>query len=1084
MLNNQFLFSIFHQNNSTLRPINFLNSMNQYICLIFIIVYYPFNTLLAVGAKLDSLTQVAMQFEMNRQWDSLVQVQWQIGQLYLSEDQINKAEEQYAKVYERFMEQKLANSEGFIQLMADLAEIYYNIGGFEKAKKLYQNALSKQHNYLDKKQKLKLKLLIGLASANCELTVLDSAKSLLKQAQKITQLNKSLKSTFKAQIYLVFANCFVGVNYDSQAYYVQKVEALLPNLEENELSFAKLLNGLGYNYLHLIKTNIAIEYHKRSLELYLKYHPKIKSEIALSYLNLGEALNEQGDFDKSIFYIQKCIDVFESNNIQSYVHAAAYNSLGHIYFKYNLQETAIKNYKKAIEIGTRLFGENYHWVGIFYIYMSYSFNELMNYKKELYCGKKGLEIIQNSLGPNNYWVYEAISSIAYAQIKLGQFQEARANYEKCIQYFKKGNMMLQLSLKYRHYAVLLSEMKENEEALQIEQLALISMCNNFDVQDIFINPSYQGAISKLHFLGLLCDKARIAKRAYDQLNNVDYLALSLDTYLHMLNLVDTMRTNFSTPTTRQQLTGMLIPIYEEGIKAAYLLYNETNDSSLLYTALKLSEKSKANSLSRQMMVNKQLLFEEVPSKISKKEQHLSDTIMALQKKAFKLKGKQKTNVDQQIITNKLVLDSLLKQLKIQYPSYYRAYYDSTRSTNELIKKLLDFSTAYISYFLGPFDQFAIIVTKKQVLVVSLELDNVDFTSLYQLFLPDNSLHHQPENFHNTLAKYSELIWLPVQNQLPEEVKHVIIVPDGPLVQIPFESLLTNTELPQLGTSHLPYLIRKYAVSYAYSMQSLYLQLQRASNRSTKCLAFAPTYGGTSPIEGSLSQFRGSQQLQNLSGTLKEVGHISQFFEGSYFLGQQAQKTTLLNQINQYSIVHMAMHGQFDSTSSLYSRLHFSTTDTSSEHSLFAYEIYNLNLDTDMVVLSACETGKGSLMPGEGAMSLGRAFTHAGCKSTLQSLWKVDDKATSSIMEQFYKGLHDGLSKVQALRAAKLYYLDNSNALTSHPSYWAGFLLHGNYKPLPSYNRFSPIWLWGCICLGVVVMISLMYWIYSRRRAEA
>jgi CHAT domain-containing protein len=108
-------------------------------------------------------------------------------------------------------------------------------------------------------------------------------------------------------------------------------------------------------------------------------------------------------------------------------------------------------------------------------------------------------------------------------------------------------------------------------------------------------------------------------------------------------------------------------------------------------------------------------------------------------------------------------------------------------------------------------------------------------------------------------------------------------------------------------------------------------------------------------------------------------------------------------------------------------------------------IYNLTLNADLVVLSACETGIGELKRGEGIVSLARAFAYAGAKSIITTLWSVNDKSTMHIMEEFYRQLHKGQPKDYALWKAKMEYLQKAKSETAHPFFWSAFVPVGDMR---------------------------------------
>jgi CHAT domain-containing protein len=137
---------------------------------------------------------------------------------------------------------------------------------------------------------------------------------------------------------------------------------------------------------------------------------------------------------------------------------------------------------------------------------------------------------------------------------------------------------------------------------------------------------------------------------------------------------------------------------------------------------------------------------------------------------------------------------------------------------------------------------------------------------------------------------------------------------------------------------------------------------------------------------------------------------------------------------------------------------------SKENKLFAYEIQNSKLNADLVILSACSTGMGKLKNGEGLGSIGRYFNYAGAKSVILGLWDLPDLATAKIIEYFFSKI-DVLNKAEALKSAKLKYLESADEYTSNPIYWAGLILIGDNKSLKiNKNNRYPNYLWGLCCL--------------------
>ena len=216
----------------------------------------------------------------------------------------------------------------------------------------------------------------------------------------------------------------------------------------------------------------------------------------------------------------------------------------------------------------------------------------------------------------------------------------------------------------------------------------------------------------------------------------------------------------------------------------------------------------------------------------------------------------------------------------------------------------------------------------------------------------------------------------------------------------------------------------------------------------------------------------------LPGARKEIDAISEFFEGDFLVDQQASEQLFKNTAGQYQILHLAMHGVADKRNPTQSRLMFTPQDDNVEDdTLYTYELYNMKLLAEMVVLSACGTGEGKYIDGEGIMSLAHAFMYAGSASVVQSMWNTEDESSAKLMTYFYESLAEGHNKSEALQQAKLKYLERHPGAEGHPFYWAGFLLNGDASPI--INNNDTMLVTGLLILLVFALI--WFGIKARKR---
>jgi CHAT domain-containing protein len=357
------------------------------------------------------------------------------------------------------------------------------------------------------------------------------------------------------------------------------------------------------------------------------------------------------------------------------------------------------------------------------------------------------------------------------------------------------------------------------------------------------------------------------------------------------------------------------------------------------------------------------------------------------------------------------------------------------------------------------------------------------------FLLDSATTAHQLYFSSGHALYKHLLQ-PVLADLDSGITNLIIVPDGELGHINFETLLTDSVGSSSGSyADLPYLLKDYNIQYAYSATVL-LSAKRHKRKAPAAFfaGFAPNYAnlattvaGDSSADQMVVELTRSGNYQ-LPGAISEVENLAALTGGDAFINAAASERAFKQNADRYQVLHLAMHGLVNDRDAMYSKLLFTQTDdTLEDNYLNAAEIFNLDLSADLVVLSACNTGYGQVNRGEGIMSLSRAFKYAGSPSLIMSLWQIPDQPTSAIMNRFYENLMEGQRKDVALRNAKLDFLSaNRGNLRSHPFYWAGLIPIGDMQPLAveSWAERNMLLLAGLLLLLIIAVLV------SRRMRDA
>jgi CHAT domain-containing protein/tetratricopeptide (TPR) repeat protein len=397
------------------------------------------------------------------------------------------------------------------------------------------------------------------------------------------------------------------------------------------------------------------------------------------------------------------------------------------------------------------------------------------------------------------------------------------------------------------------------------------------------------------------------------------------------------------------------------------------------------------------------------------------------------------------------------ELRRTNPQYHELQYPRPYDAAMARSMLAGTGTIILEYALGERRSSLWIVTEKQIRMVLLPARR-EIERQAESFR--SSTAHQPKgNFDAWQAQARHLYQLLVgpADEALRASHNVVIVPDGVLHYLPFESLISTSE------GNPPrYLIEDYAIAYSPSA-TVYGNLLTEPRKQTRPAPYAllaygdPVFGMSSPGVatrgmGDLvrSVYRSSGiQFAPLPNTRTEVENIGALYPPErrrLYLGPAATEASVKREnLLAYNQLHFATHAVLDEQVPARSGVVLSLIDTGDEDGILrANEIFNLKLNADLVVLSACQTGLGKLVKGEGMIGLTRAFLYAGSARVVVSLWEVNDLATAEFMRIFYQKMKDGITPGLALRGAKLEMMHSGSAAYRHPYFWTPFVLVGAF----------------------------------------
>ena len=807
----------------------------------------------------------------------------------------------------------------------------------------------------------------------------------------------------------------------------------------------------------------------------------VDSSFLATYLNnLGSAYSEKGNYERSIDYYHSAKIIF-SNIPNEATNIITINSnIGNYYLRLKQYDKAIKIYRENIQqIQTNnlndqfpeQIGESLHQIGIAYRELGiidsafFYFNAADDYE------------------PDHTTSFNPISK-ANAYLKIGQpskalellqeideddsFKESLTPRKRVELELNKGNAYQQLQL--------------YDQGIEAYQLGIsIILPSYLPNSAIEVRPNLNKKVDKpIYLLKLLKAKGQILQQKD---NTYKSLKASLNSYLSAVDWIDSLKESHILEKSTLIWGSLYREIYEEAISVTHKLYLQKPSTELLNTAFKLSEKSKANLLLQAFSAQSAFDQSNIPAEILNTERNLSIDIAYYEKaklNALEAKDTLKAELFQNYTSEKRIeLAHLKEQIKRNYSDYYQLKHANTQLNIETIQQnLLKDDNALLAFFIGQESGFIFAITPQDADIYSIAVGKNFQQKLNRFKAELTKIDQFQLDPQQAFIDFNQISLEAFQTLFPKDLIHkisdlnkLIIIPDASLNNIPFEILNTEkASLPSNDFSNLPYLLKSYSIQYAYSSNLLNKNIERQANLSanSKCLAFAPPYETKNPIAQDIR----SSQLRNgivaLENTANEIKAIKNTFNGTFDYSPTATKANFIEQASEFGILHLAMHGEADFENAKFGHLIFTNIgmDSSNQNLLFNYEIANLPLQSQLVVLSACETGVGKYEEGEGVFSLARAFMYAGVPSVVMSLWKVDDQSTSKIMPLFYQNLAKGTNKAVALQAAKLEYLENTTLEYRHPFYWSSFVAMGSAEPLQKASLFSTPLLIG---IGLLII---------------
>ena len=908
--------------------------------------------------------------------------------------------------------------------------------------------------------------------------------------------------------FYIFSNLLFAQNQDTYNLFLKFSEFFnsgdLLNAQESMLSVFKTKETLPEVYIIAAYNNLGVTYdrlgkYKEALECYNNAEAHVQDKVQDSrlladiYINKALIYTYQKSFNTAIEHLDKGIRIYlnissPDNNVFQRI-STAYLNKGIIYYEIKDYKTAIDFFNISSQLKTN---KNLSEKALPYLNMAkaYSAINVILEAKEYYL--KSISEFKNEFGDGYYRLADVYFDYGLFLRSVGRYKESLDIHKKALSICLKnyGEKHTFVSLAYKHLGDHYLNQNNYDSSLYYYQRSLIAVVKDFNDPDIFSNPSIDSAIFDIRLLDNLKSKARALDLLTDQQKDSEIKLKtslkSLETVELALQLIDRIRNNYLTEESRIYLAENEKETYVFAAQLAYSLVTLTNKDSAALRMYGIAQKAKAAVLRNEITGNELFLTAGIPDSLREKQNTLSGNIAAYNN--LVLEELRKKDPDNKKIS--LWKDALFEmnrekekvadRINKDYPQYHNLLQKTEPVILSEIQKYIGKDETMIDYLLsnqyrdGKRKMYIFLITKDRLDIRENDLDSLFVKNAG--VIREFSLHSQApaesgDYFRNYTSAlfymYSNLV-RPVEGLLTG--KRLIVIPDEEIAWLPFDAFLKSMPSPdQTDYEGLHYLINDYTFSYGYS-SSLIFSKEPSPRGGKKVYAFSPDYEN-----GSLM----GKNPEHLQGAGDEIDAIFKLFKGKKFTGHQATESNFRETMKHPGIFHLAMHSLSDNSDSRYSYMMFDRVpDSINDGKLYNYEISISRIKSPMVVLSACNSGTGTLYHGEGLMSLARGFILAGASSVIKTSWEVNDEASAAIITRFYFHLSKGKPKDEAMRLAKLEYLKTSPPIYSNPYYWAAYEVMGDNSPIALNNKKMVLIITGLI---LILLVGILV-IYSRRRS--
>ena len=888
------------------------------------------------------------------------------------------------------------------------------------------------HFFIDKQDDYGLLPNIELAIATSYYFVnQDSAQHYL---SKIISHLSVLPEKIDALIEFAFA-ASESRDYEKSIYYRQKIweiDGILKTQQSNPGSLATEQLNLGVSYLTIGEIDLASDYIESALS-YWEDFPEHR-DFSTALLNKAIVLEAFEKYDMAIDVNQSLINKFSKagSNAEADL-GLVFNNIASNYFKLEDFDQAIQYYQQSLITKQ---------------------NKYTEYNQEI------------------AWVY---NNIATCYLKDEDYDQAQ-------DYFMKGRdyMLLMgvsegktISDSYSGLAkVSTAKQSIHYDLTQAKDylnkaVKSISRTGSFEIP-----PNLSHIVDRQELIKLLPVKFNIVLLEYHDTKDIDVLSDAVEELRISYGLMDEYLSSYYSKKTQYQFLSSLNTFNKIAADILYIINNVLPDKTSVLNFLNTIESARSLILKEQLFKSRLrqlgVLSDEQFLQEKELKQSITDTRALMNSEPI---DSLKAIYQKQLIT----LHNNLSELKGEIENII--HQDRDDRTDQPIDphQLVSENEVLVYYQLGQDDLYSLILTKDSITINNLGRWEPIRSGIEWL---NNAVYNPPtEDSYSidAVGEYCNYASSLMEQLLPPiEMDKIIIIPDDALSTLPFAALTVGCEESTKRYNDLRFLVENNQILYEYS-----IDLMRSKTDDKR--SFTTDYAGFSPFAGQDLAI-GEDRYVQLPFSDDETSNFVSFFGGSVFTNDKATEAEVLQSVRESRILHLSTHGIASSSNSYLNSgflLYNSADDTQNQSKLIrTYDVQSWDIQSELAILSACETATGNYISGEGLISLARAFRYAGTQNVVTPFWTADDYTTARIMSSFAKYLESGTSVSQSLSAAQNELIQNTKQpQAAHPYYWAGLISSGRDLELCDHSSPSYIYI-----VGFMMILLIGAYIYTKLSA--